>query len=293
MSTIQSEIDKAASLNKWILAGYIFALLIAAAMTFFSWWAGNRVQDLVRKEADARISESNAEAKRAGESAAQANERAGLANERAQKLESDNIQLRTDLENATAAAQAKIEDARGEANVKFEQAKAEANAKASQLTTEQTRLAQEQRKTAEAQRAADEARLALQQYVEQVARRQEWRRFTPEARTAFVTALKTAPKLAVDILCGLDQESCAFAKEVGEALRAAGWEVRGGDGNEYAALDPFSGIRLIQAEKGAALPATKSLYDALVAAGFMPEAMLDATGDLPKERLRLIFGGKP
>jgi hypothetical protein len=56
---------------------------------------------------------------------ADANEQAGVANERAQKLEGDNILLRTDLETATADAQARIEAARAESATRIEQARAE------------------------------------------------------------------------------------------------------------------------------------------------------------------------
>lgn len=149
MSTIQSEIERATTQNNWILAGYILALVIAAAMTFLSWRAGNRVQDLVRRDADARIKEADSRAATALENAGSANERAGLANERAQKLENDNVQLRTDLENARADAQSQIENARAEADTKIEQTRAEA---ARQVGEVQKDVARQQERAANAER---------------------------------------------------------------------------------------------------------------------------------------------
>jgi hypothetical protein len=85
-----------------------------------------------------------------------ANNNASKANERAQTLESQNIQLRADLETATA----------------------ESRTRQTELATEQRKLSEEQRKTAQAQREADEARLALQKHLEKVAKRQEDRKLT-------------------------------------------------------------------------------------------------------------------
>jgi len=125
MQSTQS-IDRAAWLNKFALIGYIGSLVVVAILTFLSWWAGSHLQNVIQKDADARIAEADSKAAAANENAGKANERAGVANERAQKLENDNVQLRTDLENATADAKSKIEGARAEANVKIEQARTEA-----------------------------------------------------------------------------------------------------------------------------------------------------------------------
>jgi hypothetical protein len=55
MSIIQSAIDKAATVNKLLFAGYVVLLLLTAIATVLLWASGNRVQDEIRKDADARI----------------------------------------------------------------------------------------------------------------------------------------------------------------------------------------------------------------------------------------------
>lgn len=219
MSTIQSEIEKATTQNNWILAGYILALVIAAAMTLLSWRAGNRVQDLVRKDADARIAEADGKAAVANENAGKANERAGIANEaaakandsaataneRAQKLESDNLELRTDLERATA----------------------EARNRQAELAREQTKLASEQRKTAEAQQEAAEAQLKLKKYLEEVAARQADRKLSKGFRRVGEIVVDKLDRgnlwpVRVQYKDG-DDEAFRFAQKINMSLRNAGW----------------------------------------------------------------------
>jgi hypothetical protein len=83
MSTAQSApsaIDRAATQNKWLFVVYVLLLLLTAAWTVILWKSGNRVQDELKRDADARFLEAKAEAARA--------------NERAESLERDNLTLR-------------------------------------------------------------------------------------------------------------------------------------------------------------------------------------------------------
>lgn len=73
-------IERAIWLNRLALIGYIGSLVIVAILTFLSWWAGSHLQDVIQKDADARIAEANSKAAVANENAEKANERAGLAN---------------------------------------------------------------------------------------------------------------------------------------------------------------------------------------------------------------------
>jgi hypothetical protein len=126
----QSAIDAATKRNGRVFAAYIVVLvvtaLVVAFFTWFTWDSGNQVQDAIRIEADARIAE--------------ANNAAAQANERSVRIESSNIQLRTDLEHSIAESR-----------------------------TKQTALEVEQRKTAEAQEKAARAQLELKTHVERVA----------------------------------------------------------------------------------------------------------------------------
>ena len=84
MSTAQSApsaIDRAATQNKWLFAVYVLLLLFSAALTVLLWKSGNRLQDEIKRDADARILEAKAEAAKA--------------NERAESLEHDNLTLRS------------------------------------------------------------------------------------------------------------------------------------------------------------------------------------------------------
>src|SRR6185436_10250761 len=125
MSTIQSEIERATTQNNWILAGYILALVIAAAMTLLSWRAGNRVQDLVRKDADARIAEADSKAAVANENAGKANERAGVANAEAARANEGLAQSNVEIARLNVEAE-KAKTERTEADRQIAIAKADA-----------------------------------------------------------------------------------------------------------------------------------------------------------------------
>ena len=129
---------------------------------------------------------------------------AATANERAQKLETDNLQLRTDLEAATA----------------------ESRAKQAELTSEQAKLSAEQRKTAEAQREAAEAQLALKKHLEEVAGRQKPRHLTVEQRARLLSFLRNQPIGAIKIGFNFNNpEARDFASEIAVVLKEAGWNV--------------------------------------------------------------------
>lgn len=215
MQTAQS-IDRAASLNKLALIGYIATLFIVAVMTFLSWWAGSHLQDAIQKDADARIAEANGKAATANENAGKANERAGIANEaaakandsaakaneRAQKLESDNIQLRMDLERATA----------------------EARDRQAELAREQGKLAAEQQKTAKAQEQAAIAQLALRKHLEEVAARQADRTLSKGFRNVHEIDRGNIWSAIIRYKAG-DDEAFRFAREIANRMRAAGWSI--------------------------------------------------------------------
>ncbi|HXT21829.1 MAG TPA: hypothetical protein VN923_13845 [Thermoanaerobaculia bacterium] len=281
--SLPNAIAKATASQNWIFGLYIASLVFAAVMTLLAWKAGNRLQDSIRADANARITEASATAATAKEHAAQAdakaatanaeaaraNDSAAAANERAQRLEHDNLHLRTDLEAATA----------------------ESRAKQAELAREQTKLAAEQRKTAEAQRATAEAQLALKKYAEQVEERRKPRHLSGEQRTRFVSTLHSAPeKAAVNIICG-DAEACAFAKQLSIALREADWQdVRGGDGDVQTVLKPIGHLPPAEGRR-VYLTSASSPDGGLSAAGF--DFSAEADPNLEVGLLGIIIGVKP
>lgn len=84
MSVIQSTpsaIERATAQHKWLFAGYILLLLFTAVMTWLVWRSGNKLQDAVRDDANARIAEASDRASQADARAAEANREAAKANE--------------------------------------------------------------------------------------------------------------------------------------------------------------------------------------------------------------------
>jgi hypothetical protein len=139
--------------------------------------------------------------------AEQARERAAEADKRAQKLEGDNLKLRTDLENATA----------------------EARSKQTELTREQQEMAKEQQKTADAQKDAAQTLLQAQFNLQQIRSLQMPRHLVSgENREKFMQALKGKSATAIDIKWAADMfigEPKQFAEEIADALKEAGWTI--------------------------------------------------------------------
>jgi hypothetical protein len=155
-------------------------------MTYLSWRAGNKAQDAIKADADARIAEAGGVAKKAdvraaeaGTEAANANEAAAKANERAQRLEAENLAVRgkvAELEEQAADARA---------------------------------------------RAAEAERL-----LAEVNERTKDRHVTLGRRGAFVTALLPGQGQKISIVCEeAEDEARVFATELITAFRDAGWDV--------------------------------------------------------------------
>jgi hypothetical protein len=106
MSTTQSvseTINKLATLNKWLFAGYLVLLLLTVLVSWLVWNNGNKLQGAIREDAKADIEHSRA--------------LASQANERAEKLTNDNLQIRTrlrDLETELANARTRQAQAENE-----------------------------------------------------------------------------------------------------------------------------------------------------------------------------------
>jgi hypothetical protein len=113
----KNPIEELTRQHNLVFAGYMVLLMLGALFTYWVWSSGNRVQQAIQADADARIEE---------------------AKEGVAKLENDNLKLRGDLQAETGKVAGLQKDA--------------ADAKAAQQTVE-TELAKQRERTAIAERA--------------------------------------------------------------------------------------------------------------------------------------------
>lgn len=154
MSTIQSnppEIERAATQQTYLFVGYIFLLLLTAAASVFLYRAGNRYQDAVKKDADARIaeaqrvvSEADAKAAEANLGAAKANEGLAKSNEEIARLTKEAEALRAEAEQAKAET-AKASKIAATANERAGELELRAQELAKQNLATESRLEEERR----------------------------------------------------------------------------------------------------------------------------------------------------
>lgn len=74
-SESKSVIERAVTTHNRLFWGYVFVLVLTALFTWLVWWSGNRLQEAIRADADARIAEANERAGKAAADAASAKER--------------------------------------------------------------------------------------------------------------------------------------------------------------------------------------------------------------------------
>jgi hypothetical protein len=183
------QIENAQSRHNWIFGAYVLLLALTVAGTYFVWSSGNKVQDTIQADANARIEE--------------AKSTAASANERSKSLEHDNLALRTDLNAEIGKLAALQKDA--------------SNAKAAQQKV-QTELAAQQERAAKAEKELSELKEAVRP-----------RRLTKEQQDALVKLLSSEPRGPVELVCVMgDGEGYAFAMQIDSVLKAAGWTVQGG-----------------------------------------------------------------
>jgi hypothetical protein len=206
-----SPIEAATRVHNLVYLAYVTVLVLAAFFTWLAWKTGNRVQDAIRADADARIAE---------------------ASSKATALENVNLTLRGQVATLeTGAANAAKDVARLQ--------KEAADSKAAQqrveldLATQKTELAKYQERAAIAERSL----LEVQQKIAD-------RDLTP-VMPALIAALKDGPKCVVNFeVIANDAEAARFAVQIGRALREAGWGEESSTNLTYAAFRPFRGIEL-------------------------------------------------
>jgi hypothetical protein len=241
--------------SEWFhLVGLISALLLGLGFIFglisvgLSW--------KLNREQNAEIANTRKETEEAKAEAARANESAAQLIERAQNLEQENIELRTDLENATAEARNK-----------------------------QIELTLEQQKTAAAQKEAAQALMSAQFNLQQIRSLHMPRRLIAgQNREKFLRVLKGKPVASVDILWFADSfilEPKRFAEDIAEALTEAGWLVDKIHGGSLVAdSDPLnvkvlSGLKIKVRSLSNIPSSADALFGAFLSSGLVAEFMED------------------
>jgi F0F1-type ATP synthase membrane subunit b/b' len=163
MSTIQtSPIERAATQHNWLFAVYFVLLLVIALMTWIVWKSGNRVQDEVRKDADARIAIADSRAAEARAESDKANAGLAKSNEEIARLTAESEKAKAERAEADKQiAIAKADAARakeGTANAQTEVARL------------QSTVANAERKRLDAERALTEVQTQLEKAKAETAR---------------------------------------------------------------------------------------------------------------------------
>lgn len=113
-----STVESATLAHKVMFGLYVLSLLFTLVLTVLLWRASNKAQDVVTADAEVKIASARAEASRANEgikkaelkiaevnlSAEEAKENAAKATVETEKITKENIELRSNLENAISDA---------------------------------------------------------------------------------------------------------------------------------------------------------------------------------------------
>jgi outer membrane murein-binding lipoprotein Lpp len=184
-----SLIDRAASVHRWMLVGYIVALLLTVAFTYLVWSSGNRVQEAIRADANNRLESVRSDGQTA---ARESSEKIAGLNAEAEKLRLETEVARRDIAAAHSDA-------------------AKANERAGKL--EITAGVQRQR--------AAEAEARLRELEQATATRH----VSPEQAATLAALLKGSPVMSIAVSYQIvDTEAGTFAGEIVEALRGAKWD---------------------------------------------------------------------
>lgn len=253
----QSAVEAATKRNGRVFAAYIVLLLVTALLvayfTWLTWDSGNKVQDAVQGDANARIEEAKATAAKA--------------DERSKTLEKDNLTLRSDLNTQVGQVAGLQTDA--------------ANAKAAQ---QQVEIELEKQRTIAA--IAEKDLAALKATVTP-------RRLTPEQVENLAKSLSGEPKGVVSIMCVMgDGEGNAFATQIVTVLKSAGWTMTGGGVTQaaFGGGDP-TGFGIIVRSAITAPPYAGRLQRAFFSVG-IPLAGAEIPS-LAEGTVQIVVGHKP
>ncbi|HEV7486535.1 MAG TPA: hypothetical protein VGQ65_12730 [Thermoanaerobaculia bacterium] len=207
-----SPIEAATRVHNLVYLAYVAVLVLAAFFTWLAWKTGNKVQDAIRADADARIAEASSK---------------GTA------LENANLTLRGQL----ATLETKTADAIAEQR-KVEIALSEDRGRTAKLELE---AATQRERAAKADERAADAESSLLFLQKRTARRSV-------NGQIFLAALDAKPKAEVEIMYLKDDpDSWQIAMQLGGLLHQAGWKVKFptplplGEGDE-ASTYAFGGV---------------------------------------------------
>jgi hypothetical protein len=187
-SSKDDPVAAASRFHNFVFIAYIVILVLAALFQWWVWSTGNKLQDAIRANSDARIEEAKAEGAKA--------------NERALKLENENLKLSGQVAGLETAA----------SNAIAAQQKVEI-----ELTKQSTELARQKELTAKAEKELFELKERIQP-----------RRISPAQKARLVAILSHFPKGKVSINCTAnDGEAYDFAKDILAVLEESGWPTEG------------------------------------------------------------------
>ena len=140
-------------------------------------------------------------------------------------------------------------------------------------------------------RISQEAAARAEAEAGQLRRRLAPRHVTDTQRATILRELAPAPKGSVLVRCVLgDGEGLAFAKQVADVLRAAGWTVGDVSQGVYSGTNPV-GFGIVIRSKQAPPPGAEVLFKALTRAG-LPIGVAEEVG-IPADRIAVTVGNKP
>lgn len=249
-------IERAASVHRWMLVGYIVALLLTVAFTYLLWSSGNREQEAIRADADNRLESVRLDGQTA---ARESSEKIAGLNAEAEKLRLETETARREISSAKSDA-------------------AKANERAGALELE---TAKQREKAANAEREL----LALQ-------RRIAPRQFSAGEMASLIEELRRSPvKGLVEIGSVIgDSEGDALATQFDQALKAGGWTTHVYR-SAYVGGDPI-GLGFVVHSISATPPThLLALSRALATVGVILPTIEDA--GLADGALKLLVGIKP
>jgi outer membrane murein-binding lipoprotein Lpp len=256
-----SLINRALSVHTRMLVGYVVVVVVAgvltALFTYLVWASGNRVQDAIRTDADARILRIKSDSEKATR---ESNEKIAALNRQAAVLRLEAEAARKDISTAKAEA-------------------ARANERAANAEKEAARL----------NKIAEEERLARIKIEERL----RPRRLSQEQREALRSALSPLMGTNVRIVTLFsDTEGKQYAQDFADVFSRAGWKVPGGVGAaSFGDAIPVGVTVRVYGATSLTNRAAIALQEALRAQGIdAGGALLPGTADFDVE---LLVGIKP
>jgi hypothetical protein len=249
----KNPVEALAKQHNLVFAGYMALIVLGVIFTYWVWKSGNRVQEAIQTDANARIEE--------------AKSAAATADERTKILERDNLTLRKDLSSEIGKVAGLQKDA--------------ADAKAAQQKVE-IELARQREQTAKAEKSLADLRERIKP-----------RRLDDNQRAALVRLLSGPPQGTIDIVCVMgDGEGYAFATDIDSSIKAAGWIVSGGGVSQaaYSGGNPI-GFGIIVRNAITAPPYAVRIQRAFFSIGIPLNGAEDPK--LPEGTVQIIVGNKP